>query len=111
MGCARFYMQGQRVGDAPVFGGMCANCIHLRYGPVNSNTASTGNKFTGNFGISAGRLAPVMGSPVLVALASERVAIICPRRVCLGCSDKLLELARATSTEAAVESSATSPAH
>ena len=26
---------------------MCANCGHLLYGPVNRNTASTGNKFTG----------------------------------------------------------------
>ena len=47
LSCVRFYMQGQRVGDAPVFDGMCANCGHLLYGPVNSNTASTGNKFTG----------------------------------------------------------------
>ena len=47
LSCVRFYMQGQRVGDAPVFDGMCANCGHLLYGPVNRNTASTGNKFTG----------------------------------------------------------------
>ena len=38
---------GQRVGESPVFDGMCANCGVLLYGPVNSNTASTGNKFTG----------------------------------------------------------------
>ena len=47
LSCVMFYMQGQRVGDTPVFDGMCANCGHLLYGPVNRNTASTGNKFIG----------------------------------------------------------------
>ena len=47
LSCVRWYMQGQRVGDNPVFNGMCAICGHLLYGPVNTHTATTSNKFTG----------------------------------------------------------------
>ena len=47
LSCVRFYLQGQRVGDSPVFDGMCAYCGHLLYGPVNRGTASTGNKVAG----------------------------------------------------------------
>ena len=47
LNCVRSYLQGQRVGDKPIFDGICAHCGHLLYGPVNRNTASTGNKFTG----------------------------------------------------------------
>ena len=45
--CVMWYMQGQRVGDTPVFNGMCARCGHLLYGPINKHTATTSNKFTG----------------------------------------------------------------
>ena len=47
LGCVRWYLQGQRVGDAPVFDGLCARCGQLLYGHVNRATATTGNKHLG----------------------------------------------------------------
>ena len=47
LGCIRWYLQGQRVGDAPVFDGVCARCGQLLYGNVNKGTATTGNKHLG----------------------------------------------------------------
>ena len=47
MGCVRWYLQGQRVGDAPVFDGLRARCGQLLYGHVNRATATTGNKHLG----------------------------------------------------------------
>ena len=38
---------GQRIGDAPVFDGVCARCGQLLYGHVNRATATTGNKHVG----------------------------------------------------------------
>ena len=37
LGCILWYFQGQRVGDAPVFDGVCARCGQLLYGHVNSD--------------------------------------------------------------------------
>ena len=45
--CIRWYLQGERVGDAPVFHGVCASCGQLFYGHANKATGTSGNKHFG----------------------------------------------------------------
>ena len=40
-GCLHLHLQGQRVGEAPVFDGVCARCGQLFYGHVNRATGRT----------------------------------------------------------------------
>ena len=104
LSCVRCCMQGQRVGDTPVFNGMCARCGHLLDGPVNKHCATTSKKFTGVPRNINGLPCNADAQPPFFPFASKGILCVCSGCPFLGRNEQPLVFVGGAPRDAALES-------